>query len=138
MLVLDTDHLSEIDRGSRLGNDLMGRLDQAGTEIATTIVSIEEQMRGWLAQINRQRDVRGQIISYTRLQRRLAFYSEWGVLPWDAAAADRFTALRREGVRIGSMDLKIACIVLAQDATLLTRNLADFRQVPGLSAEDWL
>ena len=35
------------------------------------------------------------------------------------------------------MDLKIAAIVLANDATLLTRNLGDFRKVPDLKAEDW-
>ena len=40
-------------------------------------------------------------------------------------------------VRIGTMDLKIAAIVLAHDATLLSRNLSDFRKVPGLKVEDW-
>jgi tRNA(fMet)-specific endonuclease VapC len=46
--------------------------------------------------------------------------------------------LRHAGVRIGSMDLKIACIVLAHDATLLSRNTSDFSQVPGLRLENWL
>jgi len=36
------------------------------------------------------------------------------------------------------MDLKIACIVLAYDATLLTRNVTDFAQVPELRVENWL
>ena len=35
------------------------------------------------------------------------------------------------------MDLKIAAIVLANGATLLSRNLSDFRKVPGLKVEDW-
>jgi predicted nucleic acid-binding protein len=39
--------------------------------------------------------------------------------------------------RIGTMDLKIAAIVVSRDATLLPRNLAGFRQVPGLQIEDW-
>jgi len=34
--------------------------------------------------------------------------------------------------------LKIACIALVHDATLLTRNAADFAQVPGLRFENWL
>ena len=36
------------------------------------------------------------------------------------------------------MDLKIASIALANDATLLTRNTNDFRRVPGLRIADWL
>jgi tRNA(fMet)-specific endonuclease VapC len=36
------------------------------------------------------------------------------------------------------MDLKIASIALAHDATLLTRNTRDFAQVPGLRIENWL
>jgi tRNA(fMet)-specific endonuclease VapC len=35
------------------------------------------------------------------------------------------------------MDLKIAAIVLARDAILLSRNLDDFRQIPDLRVEDW-
>jgi tRNA(fMet)-specific endonuclease VapC len=35
------------------------------------------------------------------------------------------------------MDLKIAAIALANDATLLSRNLSDFARVPGLRVEDW-
>ena len=46
--------------------------------------------------------------------------------------------LRRQGVRIGSMDLKIACIALVHGAILLTRNSSDFAHVPGLRIENWL
>lgn len=36
------------------------------------------------------------------------------------------------------MDLKIASIALTQDALLVTANLRDFEQVPGLRVENWL
>jgi hypothetical protein len=35
------------------------------------------------------------------------------------------------------MDVKIAVIVLSWNATPLTRNLTDFRQVLGLQNQDW-
>jgi predicted nucleic acid-binding protein len=35
------------------------------------------------------------------------------------------------------MDLRIAAIILTHDATLLTKSLSDFRQVPGLKTADW-
>jgi len=36
------------------------------------------------------------------------------------------------------MDLKIASICLANGATLLSRNIVDFNNVPRLHVEDWL
>ena len=76
MLILDTDHLTEIDRSSAAGARLMARLDTVGDDIATTVISAEEQLRGWLAQINRTRDPRRQIDAYARLQGRIAFFAE--------------------------------------------------------------
>jgi len=139
LLILDTDHLSEFDQASAAGARLRQRLLTASDEVAATIVSAEEQLRGWLAQIHRSRDdPQAQIGAYARLKRRLDFYSRWIVLPWEADAAALFLDLRRQGVRIGSMDLKIACIALAHDATLLTRNTSDFAKVPNLRFANWL
>ena len=59
------------------------------------------------------------------------------MLPFDAKAAAHFARLKQARIRIGTMDLKIAAIALANDATLLTRNRADFDKVPGLRVEDW-
>jgi len=47
-------------------------------------------------------------------------------------------SLQRARTRVGTMDLKIASIALANDATLLTRNTSDFKRVPDLRIEDWL
>ncbi len=35
------------------------------------------------------------------------------------------------------MDLRIASIALTTDSTLVSRNLRDFKKVPGLVVEDW-
>lgn len=62
----------------------------------------------------------------------------WEILTLDESAADQFKSLRRQRVRIGSMDLKIASVALAHDATLITANSVDFSQVPGLRLQNWL
>jgi predicted nucleic acid-binding protein len=95
MLILDTDHLVELDRGSAQGAVLRRKLEDTGDTVATTIISAEEQFRGWLAQIHRQRDPHEQIAAYQRLQRRIAFFAEWKVLPWDTDAANISQRLRR-------------------------------------------
>ncbi|HEX5445850.1 MAG TPA: type II toxin-antitoxin system VapC family toxin, partial [Pirellulales bacterium] len=76
--------------------------------------------------------------AYTRLRRLFSTMGDWDITPFDQAAARQFAELRRQRVRIGSMDLKIASIALIQDALLLTANLRDFSQVPGLRCANWL
>ena len=139
MLVLDTNHLTPIDSGSADGAKLRARLDASGEELAATIVSAEEQLRGWLAQINRaHHDAAALVFAYERLQRRLEFFAEWLVLPFDQEAVELFARLRSQGIRIATLDLRIACITIAHDATLFTRNTIDFARVPGLKFADWL
>jgi tRNA(fMet)-specific endonuclease VapC len=136
--VLDTDHASEWTRGSEAGNRLRTRASTVKFEGALAIVTVEEQMRGWLAEIRHHDDPHRQISAYAKFQRQIESFNEWIILPWDTDAANLFQQFRRAGVRIGTMDLKIACVVLAHDATLLTRNTVDFAQVPGLRFENWL
>jgi tRNA(fMet)-specific endonuclease VapC len=49
----------------------------------------------------------------------------------------RADELRRQCSRLQTLDLRIASIPLLANATLLNRNLRDFRRVPGLTAQDW-
>ena len=94
-------------------------------------------VRSGVAAIRSAKDVNRQVPFYSRLVGLFEFFVEWDILPFDDMAAEKFTELRRNGVRIGSMDLKIASIALSQNATLATRNLSDFIKVPGLRIEDW-
>ena len=140
MIVLDTDHFSELQypnsvRGARLSARL-GAVPP--DQIATSIVTLEEQMRGWLAAINKQPAGISQVEAYTSLTEIVGSYLGWIILPFDQLAAEQFHRLKSQKVRIGTMDLKIAAIVLTHQGTLLSANLRDFRQVPNLSVEDWL
>jgi tRNA(fMet)-specific endonuclease VapC len=94
-------------------------------------------MRGWLAYLARARSLSRQVETYRRLKGVLERYLKITVLEFDDASADEFERLKRLRLGIGIMDLKIAAIAIVNDATLLTRNLRDFKRVPGLRAEDW-
>jgi tRNA(fMet)-specific endonuclease VapC len=72
------------------------------------------------------------------LAKLVSTLNEWRVAAWNDPSADQFFELRRARIRIGTQDLKIASIALTQDALLLSANLRDFEQVPGLQVEDWL
>lgn len=138
MLVLDTDHFSELERNSAAGQRLTARLEGSPTDKGVTIITIEEHLRGWLAEISRRPNPTDQVIPYAKLRRQVEAFNDWIILPFDADAARRFSEFRRQGIRIGSMDLKIACIALTYDVILLTRNSSDFSRVPGLHFENWI
>jgi len=140
MILLDTDHISilqhaESPAAETLDERLSSSLDQA---IATTAITLEEQSRSWLNLIHRYTDVRQQVTYYRRFVAAIRFFQDWRIVPFDDVAATRFRELRSARIRIGTNDLKIASICLVNGATLLSRNLADFLQVPGLRVEDWL
>lgn len=138
MVILDTDMLSLLERANSSALALQMRLDQIDeSEIVTSIITYEEQMRGWLAHSAQANTTERMLIVYARIQRHLQTFRDLTVLPFDLEAAQQFERLRQARVRIGAMDLKIASICLANDATLLTRNSKDFGQVPGLKFEDW-
>jgi tRNA(fMet)-specific endonuclease VapC len=138
MYLLDTDHLSVLERGGAGSMRLRQRLAAiAPNEVAATVVSYEEQTRGWLSYMARARSLEEQVAAYVYFQRHLQVFCATPLIAFDTAAATIGQQLQRQRIRIGAMDLKIASIALAQGATLLSRNVADFRKVPGLQVEDW-
>ncbi len=71
------------------------------------------------------------------LNRLLTDYISAPVLPFDSACVTVFDSLLARKVRISTMDLRIASVALSRGLTLVTRNMGDFRQVPGLTTENW-
>ena len=97
-------------------------------------------MAGILARINQIKptSITELVRAYESLVEVTDFLHGFTRLPFDKEAAALFTKLRKQGIRIGTMDLRIACIVIEHDAVLLTRNTVDFEKVPGLKFENWL
>jgi len=64
-------------------------------------------------------------------------FKNLNILKFDQNAFTIYTEFHRQRIRIGTQDLRIAAIVLANNAILVTGNYRDFSQVPGLVQEDW-
>jgi tRNA(fMet)-specific endonuclease VapC len=67
------------------------------------------------------------------------YLAGFDVLPFDARAGEQFDSLLQDKKvkKPGRKDLLIACIALAHDATLVTRNIKDFQPIPGLKVDNW-
>jgi tRNA(fMet)-specific endonuclease VapC len=138
MLILNTDHMSLLEWGGQESSILRERLaTQIESDVYTTIISYEEQIRGWMAYIARARTLPHKVEAYRRLRNHLENYRQIRVLDFDQRAADSFQALTQAKIRVVTMDLKIAAIALTVGGTLLSRNRQDFELVPGLRVEDW-
>lgn len=138
IVLLDTDHISILQYADAAVTTLQQRLAELPSDaVRTCVVSFEEQTRGYLAFLHRARKRQQILQGYANLVRLLHYYQSHDVLPFDDLAMDEFLRLQHQRIRIGTKDLRIAAIAKVSGAKLLTRNLRDFRQVPGLDAEDW-
>jgi tRNA(fMet)-specific endonuclease VapC len=140
VIILDTDHFTILQIGKGATYDaLTARIDiSRENDFATTVITLEEHMRGWLAEIRRAHDIADEIHPYDQLINLVRFFEVWDILRFDEYCAARFSSLRQQRIRVGTLDLKIASIALEHGATLLSANARDFGQVPGLLVENWL
>jgi len=138
VLVLDTDHLTALGYDSPPGRRLLARLSIADQEVATSAVNVDEQLTGLLAAVHQHKDPAHQMLPYAELVERMEFLTGFTILPWDDESIALFRDMKARKLATGTMDLKIGCVALAHDATVLTRNLLDFRRIPGLRVENWL
>jgi tRNA(fMet)-specific endonuclease VapC len=128
VILLDTDHLTVLKyTDSERYARLHGRLLAAAPElIGATIVNVEEQMRGWLSAIAKERTILRQIAPYRELTDLFDFFAKFNIMSLSAEAVELFNGLRKSGVKIGALDLKMACIAMANNALFLTA--CTFRQ----------
>jgi tRNA(fMet)-specific endonuclease VapC len=139
MFIIDSDHLAILQR--RSGSEylqLLGRLNRFDrTAFYLTIVSFHEQIGGWQQYIARARDSAGVVRGYRKLEILLTDFADAQVLPFSDSAAEIFDELRRQKIRVATMDLRIASIAIANRMTILTRNSVDFERIPHIAIEDW-
>lgn len=135
LYVLDTDHLS---LAQRKHPAVLRRIASTPpSELATTMVTVEEQLRGWLKLLRRAQRGHRLTAAYKSLHDALKYFRGLQLLDFDAMANERYDGLRAARIRIGTQDLRIAATVLCVNGVLVTRNDRDFAQVSGLRREDW-
>jgi tRNA(fMet)-specific endonuclease VapC len=138
MYILDRDHLSILQRGGITSLPLRLRLSLIDPQsVFTTIITYEEQTRGWLSYRAQNNYINAQIQAYKELQQHLINYNYISVIGFDENSALEFQRLKKNYPRIGTMDLKIAAITITHQGILLPRNVSDFGKISGLNVEDW-
>ena len=134
LYVFDTDHLSLYGRNHPI---LIDRLQQQSIVLTTTAINIEEQVRGRLAQISEAKDGDALANAFRWLSETVKLLSEFEVLQFTIEAQSIYRELKLQRIRVGTQDLRIASIVLANQGILLSRNARDFDRVPNLTVENW-
>ena len=133
--VLDTDTLVLFQEGH--GEVCRRVLSQPSEELATTAISVEEQLSGWYTLLRRAKGTSQLARAYQRLVDTVQVLGQFQILSFTEPAIDRFVYLK--GVKLGvrHADLRIAAITLEHRGTLVTRNIRDFRGIPDLPIIDW-
>jgi tRNA(fMet)-specific endonuclease VapC len=137
MIILDTDTLTHY-----LMNHprVVQRHRDARDEVLITVISRIETLQGRFATLLKAADGAELQRGQERLKQAEIGLAPFGVVLIDAEVAAEFDRLRQvqKLKKIGRADLLIVAITLANGATLVTRNVKDFRQVPGLQLENWM
>lgn len=140
MFLFDTNHISVWQRGEGAEYEkLCAQLEEyTGDQIFVCIVSFHELVNGWNAYSVKKKNSESLVRTYFEFENILRDFSAMQLLSFDRKAAEVFDELNQQRLRVGSMDLRIAAIAIANQMTLLTQNTVDFERIPGLSIEDWL
>jgi tRNA(fMet)-specific endonuclease VapC len=108
-------------------------------QLAVTAVTRMEVLRGRTDSLLKAADEAELLVATRRLQATEAALADFQVIHVDEAAARHFKALlgQKKLNKMKRPDLLIACIALAHDALLVTRNTKDFNKVTGLKLANW-
>lgn len=137
--LFDTDHISFVGVGAGPQFTAITRRTAGHPtgSVGYPVVAFHEQTRGAHDAINRAKTPAQVVRGYQLLAGVLKTFAAMPLAPFDLAADAEFVRLRALGVRIGTMDLRIAAIARVRNLIVVTSNTVDFGKVPGLVTEDW-
>jgi tRNA(fMet)-specific endonuclease VapC len=108
--VLDTDSLTLFQEGHPVV--CAHFLQQPQDSVAITVLSVEEQLSGWYTQVRQAKRSERLAWAYRRLSESIRFLARLQILTYDEKAIQRFELLRKQKIKIGRTDLRIAATVL--------------------------
>ena len=80
IFLLDTDHVSLSQRGHPL---VSARIQAAGpTQLAISVITVEEQLRGWLAAIRNATTAQARVTAYERLRMAVEYFASVTLLDY--------------------------------------------------------
>lgn len=140
MYLLDTNHVTcwQYAKSAEYGF-LRKRLEQiSDLDVFVSIVSFHEEIVGWNKYLARAKNSSSLVKVYSKFEQILKDFGQMQLLPFDQKAADVFDDLVRQKLGVGTMDLRIAAIAIANRMILLTQNTVDFERIPNLQIDDWM
>ena len=138
MYLFDTDTLSHLHEGNvKIINRLENLQDN---EIAITIITKGEILRGRIDYLLKAFSGVDLLKAQELFFRSEILLDQLPIISIDESVASEFERLQSISKfrKIGRADLLIASITLSKGATLVTRNLRHFRQIPNLLVENWV
>jgi tRNA(fMet)-specific endonuclease VapC len=138
MILFDTDTLTHFSYGNA---NVRQKIENVGDEpLAISIITRNEILRGRADSLLKaaNEDELRKAAERFRLAEQLL--SDFLIVDFDDNAIGQFGRLRKQKnlKKMGRADMLIACIALANDALLVTRNVKDFKDVAGLRTENWV
>ncbi len=112
--LLDTDYLSILHRRQQPECDrIVARLEQVpADDVSVSIITFHEIVKGWMAYLNQSRTSPKKVLAYAGLETIWRSFCRMNIVSYGIEAEQRFAKLRKQGIRIGTMDLRIASIGL--------------------------
>lgn len=135
LFILDTDILSLLQAKHAEVSRRVAACDPS--EVAISVITVEEQLRGWYTLLRRGKKPSHIAFAYDRLARNVSFLSRTVILPFPERAIAVYEGLKKAKLCVEGNDLRIAATAMNLGATVVTRNVRDFEIIPGLLFEDW-
>jgi tRNA(fMet)-specific endonuclease VapC len=138
MILLDTDTVTHFSYGHA---NVRRKIEEVGDEeLAVANITRNEILRGRAESLLKSANEDELRKAAGRFQQAEELLSAFVVVGFDENSIKHFGRLRKQKnlKKMGRADMLIACIALAHDALLVTRNTKDYKDVAGLRMDNWV